>query len=299
VTVSAIARRARGPYRSRSWRSYVRAIRAAAFVALLALVGGVISDAVGGGFWERHGLIAGVAASLIVVLLSVGIVDETIARRGRGRWRVLAHYVMLELVLNARLIWTDVAELAGKMPSGIRTASVLDSGGQVVRDTPSLTEAVRELLDDPERRGQLHEGFAQFVSASDEMLGRWADVMLNVDIYAELVDRHVELATKVSWLESLLDATDGITESGEGQRARRNQRVRRNHPAIQFEGQIEDDRLASRIVSITQLAEGLDRLTLKLAQEVVPVNWWAERLGMTTVVWSAISTVSSTERANS
>jgi hypothetical protein len=293
--MSTIARRPAGPRRSRSWSSYVRAIRAVALVALLALVGGVVSDAVGGGFWERYGLIAGITASLLVVMLSVGILNEAIARRGRERWSVLAHYVMLQLVLNARLIWTEVAELAGKMPSGKRTASVLNSGAEVVRDTSSLTEAVRELLNDQERRGRLHDGLAQFVSASDEMLGRWADVMLNANAYAELIDRHVELATHVSWLESLLDATDGVSESGEGNRARRN----RNHPALQFEGQLEDSGLASRIVKITQLAEELDRRTLQLAQRVVPANWWAERLGVTTVVWGAVPRVSSAGRANS
>jgi hypothetical protein len=264
-----------------------------ALVALLALVGGVVSDTVGGGFWERHGLIAGMAGSLIVVMLSVGIVNETIARRGRDRWRVLAQYVTLQLVLNARLIWTEVAELAGKIPSGLRTASVLNSGAQSVRDTSSLTEAVRELLNDQQRRGQLHEGLAQFVSASDEMLGRWADVMLNADGYAELIDRHVELATHISWLDSLLDATDGISESAEDQRARR------NHPALQFEGQLEDHRLATRIVTITQLAEELDRQTLRFAQMIVPAKWWAERLGVTTLVSSTVPRISSTERADS
>ena len=264
-----------------------------ASVALLALVGGIVSDAVGGDFWERHGLIAGMTGSFIVVLLSVGIVNETIARRGRERWRVLAHYVMLQLIVNARLIWTEVAELAGKLPSGVRTASVLNGGSQAVRDTSSLTEAVREILNDQERRGQLHEGLTLFVSASDETLGRWADVMLNADAYAELIDRHVELATHVSWLVSLLDSSDGITANGEGDR------TSRNRPALQFEGQLEDNRLASRIVTITQLAEELDRLTLRFAQTVVPVKWWAERLGITTVVWSAIPRVSSAERANS
>jgi hypothetical protein len=262
-------------------------------VALLALVAGVVSDALGGGFWERYGLIAGITASFIVVMLSVAIVDETIARRRRARWRLLAHYVTLQLVVNARLVWTKVAELAGKMPSGIRTASVLNSGAEVVRDTSSLTEAVLELLNDRERRDRLHDGLARFVSASDEVLGRWADVMLSVDGYAELVDRHVELATQISWLDSLLDATDGVSDGADDRQAHC------NHPAVQFEGKLEDARLASRIVTITQLAEELDRRTLAFARMIVPLAWWEERLGAITFAGSAVPTVSSTERADS
>jgi hypothetical protein len=254
--------------------------------ALLALAAGVVSDALGGSFWERHGLIAGVTGSFIVVMLSVGIVNETIARRARARWRLLAHYVTLELVVNARLIWTEVAELAGKMPSGVRTASVLNGGARAVRDTGGLTEAIRELLNDHDRRERLHEGLAQFVSTSDEVLGRWADVMLSADGYAELVDRHVELATQISWLDSLLAATDEVSDGSDDRRARH------VHPAIQFEGKLEDDRLASRIVTITQLAEELDRRTLAFARMIVPLAWWEERLGAITSAGSAGATVS-------
>ena len=39
--------------------------------------------------------------------------------------------------------------------------------------------------------------------------------------------------------------------------------------------------LAQRLVAITQLAEELDRGTLELALRLVPVEWWAGRLGTT------------------
>jgi len=48
---------------------------------------------------------------VIVALLSVALVSEAVERRRRRRWRVLAQYVMLELVRNARLVWTVVTEL--------------------------------------------------------------------------------------------------------------------------------------------------------------------------------------------
>src|SRR6202453_2976103 len=103
-----MARRDSGPRRSDSVESYLRETRAAAVVAVLALAGGVVSDVLERGFWSRHGLLAGLASRLIVVMLSVALVTELIERRKRQRWSVLAQYVMLQLVRNARLTWTGV-----------------------------------------------------------------------------------------------------------------------------------------------------------------------------------------------
>jgi hypothetical protein len=114
--------------------------------------------------------------------------------------------------------------------------------------------------------------------------------MLNVDAYAEIMDRHVELALEVSWLESLFDDPDAPTDQD-------TQRNSRSHPAVQIAGQIDGERLVTRVVAITQLAEELDRLTLKLALQLVPVQWWAERLGTTPDVWSADPEAGSAERA--
>jgi hypothetical protein len=56
----------------------------------------------------------------------------------------------------------------------------------------------------PLRRG-LHEEIALLAAHADEVLSRWAAVMLNADVYAEVIDRHVELASDISWLLGLLD----------------------------------------------------------------------------------------------
>ena len=260
--------------------SYLRETRALALVAVIALVAGIVADAVDGRFWRRHALVAGLVSSLIVVMLSVAVVNEVLERRRRRRWTVLAQYVTFQLARNARLIWTGVAEVAGLMPPDARTRAVLDVGSRAVRDTPRLTAAIAKLVRIPERRQLLHDGFGRFVSDSDEMLGRWAAVMLGVDAYAELVDRHVELASNVSWVDSLLEPSDAPTEQD------RRQRHSRSHPAVQIEGQIDDESLVSRVVAITQLAEDLDRLTVDVALRLVPIEWWAERLGTTAAIWS-------------
>ncbi len=280
-----------GPRRSHSVESYLRETRILALVAIIALVAGIVSDASGGHFWERHALVASVVASLIVVMLSGAVINEALERRRRGRWTVLAQYVMFELARNARVIWTGAAELAGLMAPDARTPAALDAGSRAVRDTSRLTDAVTELVADPQRRESMHEGLGRFVTGSDEMLGRWAGVMINVDVYAELMDRHVELALEVSWLDGLLDDSDAPAEPD----SRRPNN--RSHPTVQLEGQLDGDRLVARLVAIAQLAEDLDRLTLQLALRLVPVQWWAERLGTTPAVWSADSDAGSIRTA--
>ena len=158
-----------GPRRSESVDAYLRGTRALAAIALLALVGGVLSDELSGSFWANHSLLAGLVASVIVVMLTVALVNEALERRSRQRWSVLAQYVMLQLVRDARLVWTGVAELVGLMPSDsyatrdiLATATSIDAGSIAVRDTERLTSALRGLvvrgeLQQPRREGRDHD----------------------------------------------------------------------------------------------------------------------------------------------
>jgi len=207
-------------------------------------------------------------------MLSVAVINEVIERRRRQRWRVLAQYVMLELVRNARLIWTGVLERANLLaPDTVRPGSI-DASARLVRDTPRLADALREVVADEDRLHGLHEEISLLAAHTDQVLGRWAGVMLGADGYTEVIDRHVELASDISWLESLLDNSDPPDD-------RRRQRRARSSPAVQIEGEISGEQLADRVVVITQLAEELDRATLELAMRIVPLSWWRERLGAT------------------
>jgi hypothetical protein len=265
-------RRDAGPRRSQSVDALVRGTRVLAVVALVALAAGIVSDVVGGSFWTRHPLLAGVAASVIVVMLSVAIINEALERRRRDRWSVLAQFVMLELVRNARLIWTGVLERVGLLPPDAVQPEWIGANREIVRDTPRFTAAVCAAIDDDAVRQGLHEEIALLAAHSDAVLGRWAAVMLNADVYAEVIDRHVELASDINWLISLLDNTDPPDDHVR-------HRVARSSPAVQIEGDIDGEELAKRVVVIAQLAEGLDRNTLDLAMRIVPVEWWRARLG--------------------
>lgn len=262
-----------GPRRSGSVESYLRQTRAGAVLALLALAAAIASEQFAEHLWERHSLFAGLVSSAIVVMLSVAIVNEALEIRGRRRWSVLAQYVMLELVRDARMVWMEAVELAGLMPAEANSSAGLDVAAVVVRDTPRMTNAVRGLLADDGRRRVLRNRVSRVAVHNDEVLGRWAAVMLNAEAYAEVIDRHVELAGDLAWLESLLDQT----EASDGDELRWHRA--RSSPAVQITGPLDDDRLAQRIVAIAQLAEELDRGTLELAVKVVPIAWWEARLG--------------------
>jgi hypothetical protein len=263
-----------GPRRSKSVNSYLWETRAIAVAAVLALSGGIVSDIAERSFWGRHALLAGLASSLIVVMLTVALVNEAVERRRRQRWSVVAQYVMLQLVRDARGIWTGLLELAGLMPLDNLSATSIDAGAKTVRDTEQLTAAAQKVLSEPDRRRGLRESVSRTVIHNDQVLGRWAGVLLTTDAYAEVLDRHVELASDLAWLGSLLDNLDPAENDPQ-------QRVSRSHPAVQVTGAIDDEQLAQRLVAIAQLAEELDRGTLELALRLVPVEWWAARLGTT------------------
>jgi hypothetical protein len=241
-------------------------------VVLAVLIAAVASDLTGGTFWERHALLTGVVSSVVVVMLSVAVINEVLERRRRQRWSVLAQYVMFELVRNARMIWTGVLDIAGLLPAHADEQQLIELGAPVVRDTARLTAAVREVVDDDDGLGRLHTEIAFFAEHADEVLSRWAAVMLNTDVYAELVDRHVELAGDVAWIGGLLDARYPPDDA-------RRQRRARSSPALQIHADLGSEWLADRIVVIAQLAEVLDRSTLELALLIVPVQWWETRLG--------------------
>jgi hypothetical protein len=263
-----------GPRRSQSVDALVRGTRVLAIVALLALAGAIVSDAVGGRFWGRHALLAGLVSSVIIVMLSVAVINELLERRRRQRWSTLAQFVMLALVRSARLIWTGVlARVDLLAPDDARPDSV-DADGLIVRDTPRLTAAVHDAIADDELRRGLRDEMALLAAHTEETLARWAAVMLNADVYAEVIDRHVELVGDVGWLSGLMDNADPPQDHRRHRRAT-------TSPAVQIEGNVAGEELARRIVVITQLAEELDRSTLQLARRIVPIEWWRGRLGVT------------------
>jgi hypothetical protein len=250
----------------------VRATRIIAGLSLLVLFGAIAWDVASDGFWSRHALFTSLVASSIVVAVTAAVLNDVLERRQRERWSVLAQYALFDLLRTARLVWSGLLELAGLTPDGELGGEALAAGSEAVRDTPRLAAAMDEILASSDRREQLHRLIAGLLSHSQEVLGRWADVMVNSGIYAEIVDRHVELYSRLYWWGSVLDESEPLKEH------LGRPRLSRISPATQTVGPVEDEWLRENLVAIAQLAESLDRASLELAFQIVPLDWWATRL---------------------
>jgi hypothetical protein len=267
-----MARHAVGPRRTDSLRTYVRATRIIGGLSLLILLGAIAWDLADDGFWSRHTLFASLVASLIVVAVTAAVLNEVLERRQRQRWSVLAQYALFEFVREARLVWSGLLELAGLSPEGELGEAALAAGSQAIRNTPRLTAAMDEMLANADRREQLHRLIEALLTQSQELLGRWAGVMVNSGTYAEIVDRHVELYSRLYWWGSVLDESEPLEEHLS------RPILSRISPATQAVGPVEDEWLRDNLVAIAQLAESLDRSSFELAMRIVPLDWWATRL---------------------
>jgi hypothetical protein len=267
-----MARRTVGPRRSDSPRTYVRSTRIIGGFSVLLLSGAVVWDLVNDGFWLHHTLFTSLVASLIVVAVTAAVLNEVLERRQRQRWSVLAQYALFDLVRTARLVWTGLLEHAGLVPDGELDDGALAAGSEAVLDTPRLAAAVDEMLANADRRERLHRLIARLRAHGQEVLGRWADMMVSSSAYAEVVDRHVELYSRLYWWGSVLDESDPLEEH------LNRPRLSLLSPATQASGLVEDEWLRDNLVAIAQLAESLDRSSFDLAMRIVPPEWWAAQL---------------------
>ena len=267
-----MARHAVGPRRTGSHSSYVRATRILAGLSLLLLSGAMAWDLVNDRFWGRHALFASLVAGLIVVAVTAAVFNELLERRQRERWSVLAQYALFDFLRTARLVWVSLLELAGLVPDGEIEGGALDAASEVVHDTPRLAQAIDQMMASDDRREQLHRLITQLLGHGQEVLGRWAGVMVNSGTYAEVVDRHVELYSRLYWWGSVLDEYEPLDEQAT------RPRLSRISPASQTVGPVEDEWLRDNLVAIAQLAESLDRNSFDLAMRIVPVDWWVEQL---------------------
>lgn len=259
----------RGPRRSSPARSGLLGTRLLGAAAAAALVVGLLSDAFDGAFWARHALTASLVASVLVIMLSAGILNEAVERRRRRRWSVLAQHVMLELVVIARIFWIGVLDLARVLPPPEVQRRAAETNTTVI-DPAALDVELRSLLADPPRRRELQASLAALVPQHDELLGRWAAVMLEADAYAEVIDRHVEFGGASAMILSVLDLADPPDDVARRLRARASLAGRSAEPH-------DDAAIAAFTVRVAQLAEDLDHSTFSLAMQVVPVEWWQGR----------------------
>jgi hypothetical protein len=250
----------------------VRSTRIIGVLSVVVLSGAVAWDLINDEFWFRHTLFTALVASVIVVAVTVAVLNEVLERRQRERWSVLAQYALFDLVRTARLVWTSLLELAGLVPDEELVDGALAAATEAVLDTPRLTAALDHMLASPDGREQLHRMINELHGHGQDVLGRWADVMVNSGLYAEILDRHVELYSRLYWFGSVLDESEPLEEHLS------RPRLSRLSPATQTSGQVEDEWLRDNLVAIAQLAESLDRGSFELAIRIVPVEWWTAQL---------------------
>jgi hypothetical protein len=267
-----MARRTVGPRRTDTFHTYLRATRIIGGLSLLVLLTAIAWDLANDGFWARHALFTSLVASFIVVAVTAAVVNELVERRQRERWSVLAQYALFEFVHTARLVWTGLLELAGLVPDGELADDALAAGSATIGDAPRMAAAIDEMLASADRREQLHRLIARLLGHGQEVLGRWAGVMVNSGMYAEIIDRHVELYSRLYWWGSVLDESDPLEEH------LNRPRLSRVSPATQASGPVEDEWLRDNLVAIAQLAESLDRGSFELAMRIVPFDWWQSQL---------------------
>ena len=267
-----MARRSGGPRRTDSGRPFFRKPRTIAGISLLVLFGAIAWDFAHDAFWFNHSLFTNIVAGSIVILVTAAVLNELLERRRTERWSVLAQYALFDLLRAARLVWSGMLELAGLVPDGELGGEALAAGSEAVRDTPRFAAAFDEVLASADRREQLHRLIAAAIGHGEEVLGRWAAVMVGSGIYAEIFDRHVELYSRLQWWGSVLDESEPLPEQLDLPR------LSRVSSATQAQGAVEDAWLRENLVAIAQLAELLDRESLELAFEIVPLDWWASQL---------------------
>jgi hypothetical protein len=250
----------------------MRATRIIAGISVLVLCGAVAWDLANDEFWARHALLTSLVSSLIVVAVTAAVLNEVLERRQRERWSVLAQYALLDLVSTARLVWTSLLELADLVSDGELEDGALAAGTEAVLDTPRLAAAMDELLASNERRQHLHRLIGRLHAHGREALARWADVMVNSGSYAEILDRHVELYSRLYWWGSVLDESNPLEEH------LNRPRLSRLSPATQTSGPVEDAWLRDNLVAVAQLAQSLDSSSFDLAMRIVPLDWWTAQL---------------------
>jgi len=254
----------------------VRADRRVAVVAVAGaalIVAGGVSDFVAGTFWERHALFASLAANLLVVAVTVAVVNQALERRDRRRWNLLAQSVLFELVKGARSTWIGLLEVLHLTTVQAGSVDHLEEAAAIARDPGRLSDATRELLADPERRATLQRLCGALGDHVSSVIARWASVMIGARPYAEVLDRHVELAVRLRWLNNVLTYNEPV----EGLSSRQRHLVRSDVSAERAEELGGDDQLHDQLLAIITLATDLDYESREHAYSLVSFDWWAER----------------------
>jgi hypothetical protein len=245
----------------------------AATIGLALIVAAAVSDFVIGSFWSRHSLLTSLVANVLVVAITLAVVNEFVERRDRRRWNLLAQAVLFALTQSARATWSGLVEVLrlGEVHSG--SVEPLLEGAALARDSERVSKAIDELLADEQRRAVLQRVTVQQAEYASDVIAKWAPVMVNSGPYAQVLNRHVELAGRLEWLSSVLTHN----EPPEGQSGAERVLVRSNVATEHAEEFGGDEWIHDQLLAIINLATELDYRSRELAYSIVPLSWWTTR----------------------
>jgi hypothetical protein len=240
-------------------------------LALIAATG--VLDFVSGRFWERHSLLGSLTANLVVVAVTVIVINEVVERRNLRRWNLLAQNVLFDLIQAARATWTgllevlELAEVRAGDPESLRACAA------IAREADRVSPAIRRLLGDPERRARLQRVTTELSRHASDVIAKWAPVMVGARPYAEVLDRHVELAGRLEWLSSVLAHHEPPENLSPEALA-----LARSNVAVEHAERLGNEAwLHDQVLAVMRLATELDFESREYAYSIVPLSWWAER----------------------
>lgn len=178
--------------------------RLAAGGAIALLITACVSDFTMASFWARHAMFTAVVSTILVALVSLTVVQVVLEERSEQRWRLLAQYGLFELADNANVTWLILLKKLN-VPGAAefqaeQVHALLDSPDDVERIRGSLADS----LADATRRDLMLKVVDELMLRNQTLITRWNVVMTGSRSYVGLFDRHVELFTRVNFLQYYL-----------------------------------------------------------------------------------------------
>ncbi|HEY5092081.1 MAG TPA: hypothetical protein VII60_02365 [Acidimicrobiales bacterium] len=178
--------------------------RLAASAAIVFLLAACVSDFIIGSFWARHTMLTAIVSTILVALVSLTVVEVILDQRSEQRWRLLAQYGLFELADNANVTWLTLL-------TKLNVAGAADFEAEQVHailDSPDAVHGIRTFLAgslaEPARRATMLKVVDELMIRNQALITRWNVVMTGSRTYVGLFDRHVELFTRVNFLQYYL-----------------------------------------------------------------------------------------------
>ena len=173
-------------------------------LAVSAAASDILSLGGSSSFWAGHPLVTNMAASSVMLLVTVVLVDRYLAYLERREWRHVATIAFQDLAREVMLIVRLMAELTGEADYRERAArpmsktvaqelhNLLDKllGPAVSRSSPDNRDRrLRRLFEDPEWGHLAYHAMQERIELGRETIARWAPVMVTNEPLALVITR--------------------------------------------------------------------------------------------------------------